>query len=77
MKHHIDIIDGVGIRDIFIEMNKSIVYDEDIRLVTNKYKTNQKEMNEVYRCIRSLVVDDNLIKKAQIHIKKLCVCGKN
>ena len=37
MKHHIDIIDGVGIRDIFIEMNKSIVYDEDIRLVTNKY----------------------------------------
>ena len=42
MKHHIDIIDGVGIRDIFIEMNKSIVYDEDIRLVTNKNKKNSK-----------------------------------
>ena len=36
-KHYIDVIDGI--RDMFIEMNKGIVSDEDIRLVTRKSKT--------------------------------------
>ena len=28
MKHHVDIIDGI--RDIFIEMSKGIVFNEDM-----------------------------------------------
>ena len=35
-KPHIDIINGI--EDIFIEMGKSLVTNEDICLVTNKYK---------------------------------------
>ena len=59
MKHHIDIIDGT--KDIFIELNKGIVSDEEICLVTNKYKTLLNEMDKVYRYIISLIDDDNLI----------------
>ena len=36
MKNNIHIIDDI--RDIFIEMNKGIISDEEIYLVTNKYK---------------------------------------
>ena len=61
MKYYIDIINGI--KDIFIEMNKDIVPDEEICLVTNKYETLLNEMDEAYRCIRSLIVDDNLIEK--------------
>ena len=49
MKHHIDIIDDI--KDTFIEMNKGIISDKEICLVTNKYKTLLNEMDEVYRCI--------------------------
>ena len=58
-------------------MNKYIVPDEEICLVTNKYKTLLNEMDEVYRCIRSLIVDDNLIEKTRIHIQKKYFCGEN
>ena len=34
-------------------------------------------MDEVYRCIRSLIVDDNLIEKTRIHIQKKYFCGEN
>ena len=67
MKHHIDIIDGI--KDIGIEMNKGILSYEDICLVTNKYTTLLNEMDEVYWCIRSLIIDDNLIEETRIHIK--------
>ena len=68
MKHHIDTINGIN--DIFIETNKGIVSDKDICLVTNKYKILLNEMNEEYRYIRTLIIDDNLIGKTRIHIKK-------
>ena len=61
IKHLVDIIDGI--RDMFIEMSKGIVSNEDIRLITNKYQILLKEMNEVYRCIRSLNVNDDVIYK--------------
>ena len=51
------------IKDIFIETNKDIISDEEICLVTNKYKTLLNEMDELYRCIRSIIIDDNLIEK--------------
>ena len=59
MKYYIDIINGI--KDILIEMNKDIVPDEEICLVTNELKTLLIEMDEGYRCIRSLIVYDNLI----------------
>ena len=36
MKNHVDIVDGI--RDVFLKMSKGIVSNEDIRLITNKYK---------------------------------------
>ena len=73
MKNNIEIIDGI--EDIFIEKNKGIVSDEEIYLVTNQYKTLLNEMDEAYRCIRSLIVDDNLIEKLETIFKKNC--GEN
>ena len=61
IKHLVDIIDGI--RDMFIEMSKGIVSNEDICLITNKYQILLKEMNTAYRCIRSLNVNDDVIYK--------------
>ena len=61
MKHHIEIINGI--KEIFIEMNHSVVSDEEVCLVTNKYKKLLHEMDEACRCIRILIFDDNIIEK--------------
>ena len=50
MKHHIDIIDGSIY--LCIEINKVILSDEKVCLVTNKYKTLLNETDEAYCCIR-------------------------
>ena len=50
-------------KEIFIEMNKGLVINEKTYLVSNEYKSLLCEMDEVYRCIRTLNVDDNLIEK--------------
>ena len=52
-------------------MSKGLVTNEEICLVTNKYNSLLNEMNEVYRCIRTLYVDDNLIEKTRILIQKI------
>ena len=67
MKHYIDITDDI--KNKYIETNKDMISDEEIYLVTNKYKTLLNEIDEVYRCIRSIIIDDNLIEKTRIHIK--------
>lgn len=69
MNHYIDIIDGI--KDLFIEMNKGIVFFEEICLVINKYKNLLNELNGGYRCIRYLIIDDNLIEKIRIHIQNI------
>ena len=46
-----------------IEINKVIVSNEEIFSITNKYKNLLNEMDEVNRCIRTLIFDDNLIEK--------------
>ena len=56
-------------REIFIEMNKGVVSDEEICLVTNKYKNLLNEIDEAYRCIRTLIVDDNLLKIKNSYLK--------
>ena len=68
MKYYIKIINGI--KEIFIEMSKGLVTNEEICLVTNKYKSLLNEVDEAYRCIRTINVDDNLIKKTRIHIQK-------
>ena len=75
IKHHIDVINGI--KDIFIEGNKDIVSDDEIYLVTNTYKTLLSEIDEGYRCTRSLIVDDNLIGKLEFIFKKQCLCREN
>ena len=44
MKHHIEIINGI--KEIVIEMNEGVVSNEEICLVTNKYKKLLNELNE-------------------------------
>ena len=51
-------------------MNKSVVLDGEMYLATNKYKTLLNEMDEVYPCIRSSIVDDNFIEKPRIQYQK-------
>ena len=61
MKHHVDIINDIN--EIFIEMSKDEVPDVEISKVTNKYKNLLKVMDDVYRRIRTLSIDDVLIDK--------------
>ena len=69
MKHHIDIIDGI--KDIFIEMVECTVSNEAIYLITNKYKTLLNKMDEAYCCIKTSIIDDNLIAiNSNLHSKK-------
>ena len=48
-------------------MSKDVVSDIEIYMITNKYKTLLNEMDEIYICIRTLIIDDNLIEKYRIH----------
>ena len=58
-------------------MNKDIISIEEMCLVTNKYITLLNKMHEVYCCISSLIVDDNLIEKSEFTFKKQYYCGNN
>ena len=68
IKQYFDIINGF--KQTFVKMSNILVIDEEIYLLTNKYKWLLKEINEVYRCMRILNDDDNLIKKTRIHMQK-------
>ena len=61
MKHHVGIINGIN--KIFIKMSKGDVYDLEIKNKTDKYKNLLKEIDEVYRCVRTLTIDNVLIDK--------------
>ena len=66
MKYQVDIINSIN--EICIETRKGGVSDEDISKVSNKYKKLLMEMDDVYRCIRILSIDDIRIDKTRIHI---------
>ena len=55
---------------LVIEMSKGLVSNEEICLVSNKYKTLLNEMDKAYRCIRTLNIDNNLIEKILFIFKK-------
>ena len=58
-KHYDKVIDGI--RLILIEISKGIISDDAINLITNTHKELLKEMNDTYRCIRSLSINDKVI----------------
>ena len=66
MKHHINIINGID--KMFIEMIKGEVSDLEITNKTDKYKNLLKEMDEVYRCVRILTINNTFIDKTRNHI---------
>ena len=71
MKHHIDIINGIN--ETLIKISKGMVLDIEFCTVTNTYKTLLNETDEAYRCIRTLIIDDNLIDKTRIHIQDIMI----
>ena len=58
------------IRDIFIEMNKGTVSEENIHIYCDKHKQVLTEMDNAYRCMRKLKITDNLIPTTKDHICK-------
>ena len=53
------------IRDIFIEMNKGTVSEENIYIYCDKYKDCFTEMDNAYRCIRTFKIIDDPISKTK------------
>ena len=50
--------------------------DEEIRKVINKYKYLLMEMDNMYRCLKTISINDILINKARIHIKNKIILWK-
>ena len=63
-----DIINSI--RDIFIEMNKGTVLENNIDIYCKEHKQILTEMDNDYRCMRTLTITDNLITKTKDHICK-------
>ena len=61
MNQHIDIFDGI--KDIFIEMNKGTVSENNIDIYCKEHKQILIEMDNAYRCMRTLKITDELISK--------------
>ena len=59
-----------SIRDLFIEMNKGTVSEDNINIYCNKHKQILIERDNVYRCMRTLTITDALITKIKDHICK-------
>ena len=68
MKSHVDIINGI--RDVCIEMNKRVLSDENIHLIINWSKILVKEVDKVYRDIRSLSINDDILLITIVDIQK-------
>ena len=67
MKHRIDIINGIN--KIFIEMRKDDLSDLETTNKTDKYKKILKKLVDVYRCVKTLTIDNVFIDKTRNHIK--------
>ena len=63
MKHQIHIINGIN--KILIEMSKGDVADLEITNERDKYKNLLKEMDEVYRFVRTSTINNVLIGKTR------------
>ena len=58
------------IRDVFIEMNKGTVSENNIDIYCKDHKEILTKMNKVYRCMRTLTITDDSITKTKDHICK-------
>ena len=58
------------IRDMFIEMNKGIVSDNNIDVYCKDHKQILTEMDNAYRYMRTLTITNDLITKTKDHICK-------
>ena len=68
MNKYEEIINNV--QDLFLEMNKGEVSVENINNYCDKHKQFFTEMDNVYHCMRTLKVMDDLIFKTKDHICK-------
>ena len=66
MKHRVDIINGIN--KIFIELSKGVVSDLKITNKIDKYKNLLKKMDDVYRRVRILTINNVLFEKTRNHI---------
>ena len=60
----------INVQDIFLEINKGEVFVENINIYCNKHKQFVTEMDNSYRCMRTLKVTDDLIYKTKDHVCK-------
>ena len=51
-------------------MNKGTVSEENINIYCNEHKQILTEMDNAYRCMRTLTIIDDLITKTKDHICK-------
>ena len=59
-----------NVQDMFLEINKGEVFVENINNYCNKHKQFVSEMDNSYRCMRTLKVTDDLIYKIKDHVCK-------
>ena len=57
-----------NIRDIFIEMNKGTVSEDNINMYCDKNNQFFTKPDHVYRCMRILKITDGLISKTKDHV---------
>ena len=58
-------------------MNKGKESDDNINMYCDKHKQIFTEMDNAYRCMRTLKITDNLISKRKIIFVIQCYCGDN
>ena len=60
----------ISIRNIFIEINKGTVSEDNINIYCKEHKQILTEMDNAYRCMKILTITDDLITKTKDHICK-------
>ena len=60
------------IHDIFININKGTITEDSINNVCDTHKQILDEMDQAYRCMRSLYVTNNFIIQTNNYLKILC-----
>ena len=63
-----EIIDSI--RENFIKLNKGTVSEENINMYCNEHKEILTELDNAYRCMRTLTITDDLITKTTYYICK-------
>ena len=59
-----------SIRYVFIEINKGTISENNIKMYCKEHKQILTEMDNAYRCMRTLIITDDLVTKTKDHICK-------